>query len=50
MKTGQRLVRLEAYVTLAVSIKDQFLEPFLFMLNACLSLSWLGLEIDHKDK
>jgi hypothetical protein len=26
-------------LSLSVSIKDQFLEPFLFMLNACLSLS-----------
>jgi hypothetical protein len=26
----------------SVSIKDRFLEPFLVMLNACLSLSWLG--------
>jgi hypothetical protein len=26
----------------SVSIKDRFLEPFLIMLNACLSLSWLG--------
>jgi hypothetical protein len=24
-----------------VSIKNRFLEPFLFMLNACPSLSWL---------
>jgi hypothetical protein len=35
-------------VTPPVSIKDRFLEYFLFMLNACLSLSWLGLETDHK--
>jgi hypothetical protein len=26
----------------SVSIKDRFLEPFLFMLNTCLSLSWSG--------
>jgi hypothetical protein len=26
----------------SVLIKDRFLEPFLFMLNACLSLSWPG--------
>jgi hypothetical protein len=26
------------------------LEPFLFMLNACLSLSWSGLETDHEAK
>jgi hypothetical protein len=33
----------------SVSIKHRFLEPFLFfMLNACLSLSWLGLETDHE--
>jgi hypothetical protein len=35
-------------VTPSVSIKDWFLEPFLFMLNACLSLSWPGLETDHE--
>jgi hypothetical protein len=35
-------------VTPSVSIKDRFLEPFLFMLNACLSLSWPGLETDHE--
>jgi hypothetical protein len=29
-------------LSLSVSIKDRFLEPFLFMLNACLSLSWQG--------
>jgi hypothetical protein len=32
----------------SVSIKDRFLEPFLFMLNACLSLSWSGLKTDHE--
>jgi hypothetical protein len=35
-------------MTLSVSIKDRFLESFLFMLNACLSLSWLGLVTDHE--
>jgi hypothetical protein len=29
-------------MTPSVSIKIRFLEPFLFMLNACLSLSWPG--------
>jgi hypothetical protein len=32
----------------SVSIKDRFLEPFLFMLNACLTLSWPGLVTDHE--
>jgi hypothetical protein len=31
-----------------MSHKDRFLELFLFMLNAYLSLSWLGLETDHE--
>jgi hypothetical protein len=31
----------------SVSIKDQFLEPFLFMLNTCLTLSWPCL-VDHE--
>ena len=35
-------------MTPSVSIKDWILEPFLFMLNACLSLSWPGLETDHE--
>jgi hypothetical protein len=35
-------------VTPFVLIKDRLLEPFLFMLNACLSLSWPGLESDHE--
>jgi hypothetical protein len=27
-------------LSLSVSLKDRFLEPFFVMLNACLSLSW----------
>jgi hypothetical protein len=34
-------------LSLSVSIKDRFLEPFLFMLNACLTLSWPDLMTDH---
>jgi hypothetical protein len=34
----------------SVSIKDRFLEPFLFMLNACLTLCWSGLVTDHEAK
>jgi hypothetical protein len=32
----------------SVLIKDRFLEPFLVMLNTCLSLSWSGLETNHE--
>jgi hypothetical protein len=32
----------------SVSIKDRFLEHFLVMLNACLTLSWLGLVTDYE--
>jgi hypothetical protein len=37
-------------LSLFVLTKDRFLEPFLVMMNACLSLSWSGLETDHEAK
>jgi hypothetical protein len=33
-----------------VLIKDRFLEPFLIMLNACLSLSWQARVLDHESE
>jgi hypothetical protein len=35
-------------LSLSISIKDRFLEPFQFMLNACLTLSWPDLVTDHE--
>jgi hypothetical protein len=32
----------------SVSLKDQFLEPFFVMLNACLSLSWPDLSVSNR--
>jgi hypothetical protein len=32
-----------------VSIKDRFLEPLLFMLNACLSVSWLDSSVSDRE-
>jgi hypothetical protein len=35
-------------VTPSMSIKDRFAVRPLVILNACLSISWSGLETDHK--